>query len=172
MLKKSKKGENQMTKLILAILFSTIGLSAHASNISDGTTSIAPQPPINHPAGPTYFNWGQGRDGWAYCYEFNSQGYVLNGGRPVANIHCERVSPSYHNWGRGVDGWGYCYQFAPNGLVMNQGRPQPNMQCERMSPSYYQWGRGTDGWVYCYQWTPYGHVMNIGRPVPNHFCQR
>lgn len=128
----------------------------------------SPQPPPGHPG--NYFNWGQGRDGTGYCYEFNSQGFVLNGGMPQANINCEKVSPSFANWGRANNGFGYCFQFTPYNIVMNQGHPIANQTCEKVSPSYYRWGQGVDGFTYCYQFTPTGLVMNNGQNVPNHLC--
>lgn len=119
----------------------------------------------------SYFDWGQGRDGYGYCYEWTSNGYVLNGGQPVGNYNCESRNPSYFDWGRGRDGWAYCYRMTPNGFVMNQGQPAGNFNCEATNPSYYAWGRGQDGYAYCYQYAPNGIAMNQGRPVGNFNCR-
>ncbi len=119
----------------------------------------------------TYYDWGRGRDGWGYCYEWNSNGVPLNGGAPVSNYYCESENPSYYYWGQGQNRWGYCYQFTPYGVAMNQGRPQGNYYCESQNPSYYDWGRGQNGYTYCYQFTSNGYVMNDGRPVNNYYCR-
>jgi len=118
----------------------------------------------------SYFNWGRGRDGWGYCYEYSCSGAILNGGYPVSNGSCETTRPSYYNWGRGQNGWGYCYQWTPYGVAMNQGHPVANFSCEATRPSYYAWGRSNDGWTRCYQWTPQGLAMNDGYPVANYLC--
>jgi hypothetical protein len=84
-----------------------------------------PAPPPYRPAPPpyerAYYDWGQGRDGFGYCYEWVRPGVVLNGGAAVANFLCEQVHPSYYNWGRGRNGYTYCYQWTPYHLIMNQG---------------------------------------------------
>lgn len=79
----------------------------------------------------SYFDWGQGQDGWGYCYEWTWNGQVLNGGMPVSNYYCESRSPSYYAWGRGRDGYTYCYQWTPKGHAMNQGQPVSNYYCQR-----------------------------------------
>lgn len=119
----------------------------------------------------SYFDWGRGRDGWGYCYEWASNGQPLNQGNPVSNYNCERGRPSYFDWGRGRDGWGYCYQYTPYRDSMNQGNPVSNYNCERTRPSYYAWGRGQDGYTYCYQYTARGDSMNAGAPVSNYNCR-
>ncbi len=119
----------------------------------------------------SYFDWGTGQNGWGYCYEWASNGEVLNGGRPVGNWLCERENPSYFYWGQAVNGWGYCYQWTPYGVAMNEGRPMANRQCEVENPSYFAWARAQNGYFYCYQWTSNGYVMNEGRPVHNSYCR-
>lgn len=88
-----------------------------------------PRPRPRPPHGRTYVDWGQGRDGTGYCYEFFRNGQVANGGRPISNHACERYNPSYYDYGRGRDGYYYCYQFTPYGVVMNQGRAVPMNYC-------------------------------------------
>lgn len=132
---------------------------------------LHPPHPPTHPAPGTYFDWGRGADGTGYCYEFSqSNGQVLNGGRPVPEVNCEKVQPSYFNWGRANNGYGYCFQFTPQHLVMWQGRTVPNHQCEAVRPSHFAWAMASNGYSYCFQFTPEGLAMNEGRPVPNHYC--
>ena len=76
-----------------------------------------------------YFDWGTGRDGTGYCYEFFRSGEVANQGRSLPNRFCERVSPSYYEMGRSRDGGFYCYQFSPYHVVLNQGRAVPPSFC-------------------------------------------
>lgn len=129
-----------------------------------------PQNPANPPSTGAYFDWGRGRDGTGYCYQFTIHGDVLNGGMPVAENSCEALRPSKSDWARGRNGYGYCYQFTPEKLVMYQGRPQANEICEKVLPSHFAWGRGMDGWTYCFQYTPSHILMNEGRNVPNEKC--
>lgn len=119
----------------------------------------------------TRFRWGQGQNGWGYCYEYTRAGQVLNQGRPVNNAHCERIAPSIFDWGQGRNGWGYCYQWTPFGIAMNEGSAVETYQCERRSPSYFSWGTGRDGYTYCYQYTGKGLAMNEGHPVPSNYCR-
>ena len=88
-------------------------------------------PPVPPPAPPGYarYDWGQGQNGWGYCYEWTWDHHVLNGGRAVPNDYCERYRPSHYQWGRGRDNNTYCYQWTPYGLAMNEGRPVPNNYC-------------------------------------------
>ena len=118
----------------------------------------------------SYFNWGRGRDGFGYCYEWTRNGQVLNGGQPVPEHLCERRNPSYFEWARARNGWGNCYRFTPYGVVMNQGQPQSYGYCEQSNPSYFDWARSQSGHYYCYQFGN-GLVLNDGRPVPNHYCR-
>ncbi|PIS10125.1 MAG: hypothetical protein COT73_11020 [Bdellovibrio sp. CG10_big_fil_rev_8_21_14_0_10_47_8] len=148
-----------------------IGTVASAQNNSSGNADAPLAPPQQNPVPGDYYDWGRGRDGSGYCYQFTAEGYVLNGGAPVENSLCEAVKPSHPDWGRGRNGYGYCYRFTPSYLVMNQGTPIHNQQCETVRPSYYDWGRGIDGWIYCFQFTPERWVMNEGRSVPNNFCR-
>ena len=87
-------------------------------------TRPRPRPPHR-----TYVDWGRGRDGTGYCYEFFRNGQVANGGRPIPNHICERYNPSYYDYGRAQDGYYRCYQFTPYRIVMNQGRPVPDSYC-------------------------------------------
>lgn len=139
----------------------------------DGSLSVLPQTSRLPPPGGiggAYYEWGRGRDGSGYCYQFTSDGYVLNGGAPQPNFYCEQVHPSHSDWGRGNNGFGYCYQFTPTNIIMNQGAAIPNVQCELVMPSFYRWGRGYDGFTYCFQFTPNGLLLNDGRAVPNNYC--
>lgn len=79
--------------------------------------------------GGGYYNWGRGRDGWGYCYEWDRYGRIRNGGWPVDNYKCERRNPSHFNWAQSRDGYTRCYQFTPYGDVMNQGRPVSTRYC-------------------------------------------
>lgn len=157
-----------MKTLILALI-SMVAMAASASvDTSWNGVVSAPSVKQNYPG--YYFNWGQGRDGWGYCYQWTSNGQVLNNGMPVDNWNCEQGNPSLYNWGRGQNGWGYCYHYTPYGIAMDMGQPQSNYLCEQYSPSYYAWGRGNDGYAHCYQWTSNGYAMNDGMPVPNEYC--
>jgi hypothetical protein len=118
----------------------------------------------------SYYNWGRANNGYGYCYQYASNGQVLNGGTPVSNYLYEMNKPSYYNWGRANNGYGYCYQYTANGLAMNEGKPQSNYYCEMVKPSYYYWGRANNGNTYCYQYTASGLAMNEGKPVSNYYC--
>ncbi|MEK6553656.1 MAG: hypothetical protein AABZ31_00305 [Bdellovibrionota bacterium] len=118
----------------------------------------------------SYFDWGQGQDGFGYCYEWTRDGRVLNGGMPVADYNCEARRPAHYTWHRSVSGWGNCYRFTPSGLVMDRGQPKAYYNCERYSPSYFNWARATNGYTYCFQFGN-GLVLNEGRSVPNYNCQ-
>lgn len=161
----------QKLVLSLVMLFS-LNLSAQMIPTEHSRYSGAEQVG-NHPKPPNtgaYYDWGRGRDGTGYCYQFTSQGYVLNGGYPVDEQLCESIKPSHFNWARGQNGYGYCYQFTPDELVMQQGRPQQVEKCEAKHPSYFSWGTSQQGWTYCYQFTTNHLLMNEGRPVPNEKC--
>lgn len=98
--------------------------SAVSSSLLEISADFIPM----HPHTGHYFDWGQGQNGWGYCYEW-ANGYVLNGGRNVYNGYCEEVHPSHFDWGRGQDGYTYCYQFTPYNIAMNEGRPVHNSYC-------------------------------------------
>lgn len=125
---------------------------------------------LGRPCSGSYYNWGRGRNGFGYCYQYACTGATLNGGQPVSNYSCEAVRPSYVDWGRGQNGWGYCYQYTPYGVSMNEGKPVSNYSCEAVRRSYYAWGRGVNGQTYCYQYTAKGVAMNEGKPVSNYNC--
>jgi hypothetical protein len=128
-----------------------------------------PYPPP--PSRGSYFDWSRGNDGWGHCYEWASNGGVLNGGNPVSNSYCEDVNPSRYDWSRGNDGWGYCYQFTPYGDALNSGAAVSNYYCEEVARSYYSWGRGNDGYTHCYQYTANGIAMNQGAAVSDYYCR-
>ncbi|MGZ3804556.1 MAG: hypothetical protein ACXVB4_10125 [Pseudobdellovibrionaceae bacterium] len=132
-----------------------------------------PPPPRQspYPGYGSYYNWGRGNDGWGHCYEWASNGGVLNNGNPVGDYFCEQRNPSYYNWGTGGDGWGYCYQYTPNGDALNSGSPVGNYYCDQRRPSYYAWGRGYDGYTHCYQYTANGVAMNQGQAVSDYYCR-
>lgn len=135
-----------------------------------------PPPPDRRPYPPppsrgSYYDWSRGNDGWGHCYEWASNGGVLNNGNPVSDYYCEQVYPSHYEWGRANDGWGYCYQYTPYGVAMNTGSPVSNYYCEQVASSYYSWGRGNDGYTHCYQYTANGIAMNQGSPVSDYYCQ-
>jgi hypothetical protein len=158
-----------MSQIILGLLMTMTACLAQAQSVYQ--TSEATPPP-QQPAPGSYYDWGRGADGTGYCYQFSSENnQVMNGGNPVAERNCEKVSASHFDWGQSQYGYGYCFQFTPQHLVMWQGRPVPTKACEAVRPSYYAWARGSDGWTYCFQFTPYGRVLNEGRPLPNHFCE-
>lgn len=121
--------------------------------------------------GGSYFDWGQGQNGWGYCYEWTNHGDVLNGGNPVHPYSCEKSNPSRFRWSRGQDGWGYCYQYTPYGVAMNEGSLVHPYSCEKVAPSYYRWGRAQNGYTYCYQYTANGIPMNQGSPVNESYCR-
>lgn len=77
----------------------------------------------------SHYDWGRAQNGYGYCYEWTSQGYVLNGGQPIANFYCEQTRPSLYNWGRANNGYTYCYQWTPDGYAMNGGQPVANFYC-------------------------------------------
>ena len=159
-------------KTLIITFLTMMSLSGFAAGDMawDGKTVPTPSS-IQAPYYPGYyFNWGQGRDGWGYCYQWTSSGQVLNQGMPVDKWNCEQTNPSTYNWGRGQNGWGYCYHYTPYGIAMEQGMPTSNYLCEQRSPSYYAWGRGSNGYTYCYQWTPNGLALNEGQPVANSYC--
>lgn len=76
-----------------------------------------------------YYNWGRGRNGWGYCYLWNCNGRVRNGGLPVNNYNCEGTRPSYFRWATSRNGYVYCYQYTPYGVPMNEGYPVSNYYC-------------------------------------------
>lgn len=162
-----------MTKLLLIISSLLIGGVVQAQMTSN-PNSVYAGGNISAPGNPNtgaHYDWGRGRDGTGYCYQFTNQGDVLNGGYPVAEANCEAVRPSKADWGWDRrTGFGYCYQFTPDNLVMYQGRPQNYDICEKVNPSHYAWGRATNGWTYCFQFTPYNAVLNEGRAVANEKC--
>jgi hypothetical protein len=124
-----------MNKLILILsLFFCVGAGAAqvaTSDLYSGPKSV-PQFNHDHPNDPncqSYFDWARGQNGWGYCYEFDNYGYVLNNGRPMHPMNCERVHPSFFDWARGWDGYIYCFQFTPYRDVMNDGRSVPPGYC-------------------------------------------
>lgn len=88
-----------------------------------------PRPPQPPPPGRTYFDWGVGRDGYGYCYEWIRPGIPANNGMAQPNQFCERVRPSYFDWSRAQNGRIYCFQFTPYNVMMNQGAPVPDYYC-------------------------------------------
>jgi hypothetical protein len=119
-----------------------------------------------------HYDWGQGQNGWGYCYEWTNQGQVLNAGQPVNSYSCEAVNPSRPNWGHGRNGWAYCYEWTPYGVAMNEGQPINTYSCEAIARSHFQWGRGQNGNTYCYQYAPNGYAMNEGQPMNIGYCRR
>ncbi|NQZ00851.1 MAG: hypothetical protein HRT45_09305 [Bdellovibrionales bacterium] len=121
-------GQNYMGSDDGASLFN--GLASTPPSERDDEFPPDEASPIDPPAcEDNYFDWGQGRDGTGYCYEFYREGEIANGGRNLPNRFCEAVSPSYYQMARGRDGYLYCYQFTPYHIVMNQGRPVPQGWC-------------------------------------------
>jgi hypothetical protein len=159
-------------KTLILALITMMSLSAFATD--SAWNGVIPAPTMTTPPPPHYpgyfYDWGQGRDGWGYCYQWTSSGQVLNQGMPVDNWNCEQSRPSMFNWGQAHSGWGYCYHYTPYGVPMDAGQPAPNYQCEQRAPSHYAWGQAQNGYTFCYQWTPYGVAMNDGQPVPNYYC--
>jgi len=112
-------------KFTLAIIAAAFSLNAFAVS---GQSSIAPVPhyPPGYPPGTgAYYNWGQGQDGWGHCYEWASNGGVLNEGQPVDNSFCGQP---YFQWGPGQDGYTHCYEFGGR-WVINEGQPVDNSYC-------------------------------------------
>lgn len=107
-------------------------LLAVAAAITFSTTFLAPDSAEARAdfRGRSYFSWGQSGDGYGRCYQYASNGTVLNNGRPVQNSLCERTQPSYFDWGTGGDGNTRCYQYSPQGYALNQGQPVPNHYCD------------------------------------------
>ncbi len=160
----------------LTTLFLFLGLTASLPAVAnDNQTSAVTVSANSFELGiectGTYYNWGQARNGYGYCYEWTCRGDVLNQGQPVSNYSCESVRPSYYDWGTAQNGWGYCYQYTPYGVAMNVGQPVNNYSCESSRPSYYAWGRSQDGNTRCFQYTAKGVTMNQGQPVSNYYCQ-
>lgn len=159
------------------MLWSQISLAEEQSNICDQklkpnfVETLATNPSYHDHCSGSYYNWGQGRDGWGYCYEWTCDGYVLNNGQPQSNYNCDYNNPSRYDWGRGRDGWGYCYQWTPYGVAMNQGAPQSNYNCDYYRQSYYAWGPGRNGYTHCYHFTAYGDVMDQGAPASDYNCR-
>ncbi len=162
-----------MKKTIFAMTL-CLGLAVHAADLTFSISS-SDQSSIQQNAavliGGSYYNWGRAQNGFGYCYQWASNGQVLNGGAAQPDFYCEQVSRSFFNWGRGQNGFGYCYQFTGNGLLMNLGAAQANYSCEQRSPSYFSWGRGQDGFTRCYQYAPSGLPLNNGAPASNFYCQ-
>ncbi|MCO5143016.1 MAG: hypothetical protein M9962_08005 [Oligoflexia bacterium] len=163
-----------MRKIIILLAVCFLPGFAHAnidlgSNIESKAKIAAPTSHY-YPMG-SYYDWGVGRNGYGYCYEYTDYGDVLNGGQPVGNYNCEYSRPSEYNWGQGRNGFGYCYQRTPYGHFMNEGQPVGNYNCEMRNPSYFAWGRGRNGYTYCYQYTANGYPMNNGQPVGNYNCR-
>lgn len=156
--------------IVLAGLSSFASESAIATGNSNSDVSQMNPPPYN-PGQGSYYDWGTGKNGYGYCYQWSNSGQVLNGGSPQPNYLCEQRRQSYYMWNRAYNGYGYCYQYTPYGVPMNAGASQPNYLCEQRNPSYYAWGRGQDGYTRCYQYTSNGIPMNQGAPVGNYLCQ-
>jgi hypothetical protein len=168
------KGDFMKSLLLVIALFSSSVFAEQ--NMSLGTSSsVEFKTEATIASFPTdynsYFDWGTGRNGYGYCYEWTNDGRVLNSGAAQPNYLCEQYRPSRFDWGRGQNGYGYCYQYTPYNIPMNEGRAQNNYSCEVYRPSYYAWGRGRDGYTYCYQYTPGGLPMNEGRAQDNAFCR-
>jgi len=117
-----------MVKLLI-VLSIFIGFNANAdfggdqlgqmiSAESQAEISSQPDHHHHHP----FYDWGRGQNGWGYCYQFDSHGYVMNLGRPVNNRMCERYNPSYYSWAHATNGYVYCFQFTPYSVVMNEVR--------------------------------------------------
>lgn len=121
-----------MTKLLLVLtLFFSLNVSAAEIAAPDsyaGGENIKIQQNY-YPEYYTYFDWSRGQNGWGYCYEFDSYGYVLHNGRPMHPMNCEQVNPSYFDWARASNGYVYCYNFTPYGVVLNNGRPVHPSNC-------------------------------------------
>lgn len=81
--------------------------------------------PHPYPGNGSYYNWGQGQDGYGHCYQYASNGGVLNDGSPVDNMYCGRTR---YQWGTGNDGYTHCYEYGGN-YVLNDGSPVDNMYC-------------------------------------------
>ena len=159
-----------INSLVLLVVVLFTGSAFATPDIDLGSQAEAPLASEAVSSRPgTYYDWGQGRDGWGYCYQWNRRGDVLNGGMPVDEYNCESRRPSNFNWARSAYGWGNCYRFSPNGLVLNRGQAQSYYNCERFNPSYFNWARATNGYVYCFQFGN-GLVLNEGRAVPNNYC--
>lgn len=167
-----------MLSTILSLLFS---MSVQAQQLNyqaqqfSGTVGVPARstsvlPPAITASG-FYYDWGQGPNGWGYCYQWNPNGYIINYNNPSPNQFCEQRNPSYFFWGAAVNGYGYCYQFTPSGLTLNNGYPMPNFYCDRVSPSYFRFVTAPNGYVNCYQFTSNGYVMNNGMPVNYGLCQ-
>lgn len=120
-----------MNKLfVLLSLFFCLGAGAVESAPSDiyaGSQNMSTRD--HHPGHYGFYDWGRGQNGWGYCYQFDHYGYVMNNGRPVHPMNCERVHPSYFAWGNGMNGYTYCYQWTPYGIVTNEGRPVHPRYC-------------------------------------------
>lgn len=122
--------------LVLSILLGQMAFAAEDTVMSQapqgdsyaGELKLDPKGQ-RHPGYYTFFDWARGQNGFGYCYEFDSYGYVLNGGRPMHPYNCERVNPSYFDWARGMNGHFYCYQWTPYHAVMNDGRPVHPRYC-------------------------------------------
>ncbi len=98
-----------------------------ACQIDDGGYP-APQP--WPPRQDTYYNWGQGSNGYGYCFLYAWDGSPADQGYPQANQYCERVRPSHFAWGQGQNGLAHCYQVTPYNAVMNEGRAVDPSYCQ------------------------------------------
>ena len=157
---------------LFALSFSNLSNAAQTNEmLAQGSLSADFYPYPNPYPQNVYYDWGQGQDGFAYCYEYTADGRVLNAGQPVAPYNCEARHPSHATWGRGQDGWGYCFQYSPYNIVMNAGQPISDYICEASQASHYAWGSGQDGYTRCYHYTSFGVPMNQGMPVANNYCQ-
>lgn len=121
-----------MTKLLLVLsLFFCLNAGAADIATPDSYAGGKNTNVQNHePEYYTFFDWARGQNGWGYCYEFDSYGYVLNNGRPMHPMNCERVNPSYFDWARANNGYVYCFNFTPYGAVLNDGRPVHPSYCQ------------------------------------------
>ena len=155
--------------LLSSFLFLVLGSLAHADN-NQPVNNCEP-PGVTIESTGSYYDWARSQNGWGNCYQWTTDGHVLNGGQPVSAYLCEANHPTSYRWARAQNGWGACYQYTPNGYVLNNGQPVSNYLCEAVSPSYYSWAQSQNGQTYCYQYTSNGYAMNNGQPVSNYLCQ-
>ena len=78
-------------KILILMCAFLMGSIVHAQipGNSDGVYAGGPRDPLdpaNPPTTGAYYDWGRGRDGGGYCYQFTTVGDVLNGGMPVGSI--------------------------------------------------------------------------------------
>lgn len=123
-----------MTKLLVILsLFLSLGLGIKAEFAQAMQSDIYAGEPKNigqghYPDNYTFFDWGQGQNGWGYCYEFDKRGYVLHNGRPVSAVGCQN-NPSYYDWGSPFEDYRECYQWTPYNIKMNDGYPVDRRFC-------------------------------------------